>query len=432
MLFIHANFFKVFINIAIFKYNYINKIIIKNIKKEKLMNKIKENFFLSMVFFLVLASCTRILGWWNPFKKESWESLGGDIKKGIVGEVEKLDIVKDQIVKLSEPRIKGWAVLPTANTKLHEFMWVCSHNSFSSRAHNYGIYRQQNTSMVNQLKAGVRGLMLDTWVAKGEVRLTHGSPKYDKLLRPFTFTEGMKFVKELKTMKKEFFDKDRQAVVFFILEDHVTDRGLLDRSFEQSGLAGRILKPSEWNPVTKKGWPTIGWMNGRGKQIIVFSGISQTKYIYSFYQHVVDNDYGKIDNLGAASESSQSRRFDKNKRYLYMFNFFKDPYSDFKNMSNLVKSLEAVGRRIKGLNYAEINSKKLRNAINYAIIKGPIVIRDRYPNFLAIDFIEQGDVFGVADEFNRKASVKKSRVFRVMTTKKIKETKALRIFTGDN
>ena len=182
------------------------------------MNKIREKIFSSAIFLLMLVSFINLSG-------------------------------------IAEKR----TVLPTKNTKLHEFMWVCTHNSFSSSAHKYGVYRQQKISMVSQLKAGVRALMLDTWVANGKVRLTHGRPRYDKLLRPFTFTEGMRLVAELKTMKTKFFNKRRKAVVFFILEDYVIDRALLDRSFEQSGLAGRILKPSEWDPVEKKdGLPLVG------------------------------------------------------------------------------------------------------------------------------------------------------------------------------
>ena len=378
------------------------------------MNKTREKFFplTTLFFLLMLGFFVNFSGTWNPFEKESWKPLVEDVKKA--KEVtKKVDVALGRVREILEPseaKIRGWTVQPTNNTKLHEFMWVCSHNSFSSSAHGYGIYRQQNMSMVNQLKAGVRALMLDTWVAKGEVRLTHGLPKYDKFLRPGSRTESMRFVNELKTIKKQFFDKNRHAVVFFILEDHVTDRELLNKSFEQSGLARKILQPSEWDPVAKKGWPTIGWMNGRGKQIIVFSDKPETKYIYPEFQHVIENNYGTIDVAEVILERSESKQFDKNKRYLYTFNFFTD----------FLKT---------NLNYSKINSCKLRNAINYAITEGPIIIRNRYPNFLAVDFVEQGDVFGIADEFNRKARIKKGKVFRVMTSG---ITKAFRVFTRDN
>jgi len=376
------------------------------------VNRTREIFFLLTTFVLILVFFISF-SVWNPFKKKSWEPVGKALETGYkeveVGAKKSLEDLKKATVLLGqvrevlippiEPKIKGWAVLPTANTKLHEFMWVCTHNSFSSSAHGYGLYRQQNTSMVNQLKAGVRALMFDVWVAKGKVRLTHGPSKLDKFLRPLSFSEGMGFVNELKIMKKEFFDKDREAVVFFILEDHMTDRELLDRSFEQSGLAGRILKPSEWDPVAKEGWPTINWMIRHGKQIIVFTNKSQTKYVYPEFQHVVENCFGTIDLAEIILERSDSKVFDNNKRYLYTFNFF-------------------TGLFTTNLSHSEINSRKLRDAINYAINKGPSIIRNRYPNFLAVDFVEKGDVFGIADEFNRKAREERSKVFRVMTTKK--------------
>jgi len=391
------------------------------------VNRIRENFFLLITFVLILVSFISF-SVWNPFKKESWEAVTKLIEEGYKGVEKGVGEVSDSLSYLkhvayfldnlkdfyTEPPIKSWAVRPMASTKLHEFMWVCTHNAFSSSAHGYGIYRQQNTSMVNQLKAGVRALMLDVRVAKGKVLLVHGPSKYDKILRPLSSSK-MKLSDELKIMKKEFFDKDREAVVFIILQEYITDRKLLNRSFEQSGLAERILKPSEWNPVIKEGWPTIGWMNDRGKQIIVFTD-NKTKYIYPMHRNMVENNYDKIDNIGASVERTKSKEFDFRKRYLFLFNFFKDSGEAPRDISSTVRFLQFTGYRMGNLNYSKINDKKLRDAINYAITKGSSIFRNRYPNFLAVDFVEEGDVFDIADEFNRKARVEKSKMFRVMTT----------------
>ena len=396
------------------------------------MNKLRKRLLSSTIFFVILVSFVSLSGIWNPFKKESWEELGEDIKKEAIivekgiekeaiiveKEIEKAVEVVSAGLKKPEPKIKGWAVRPTASTKLHEFVWVCTHNAFCSSAHKYGPYRQQDVGMVNQLKAGVRALMLDVWTAKGKVRLTHGPPKYDKLLRPLTFTEGMEFVKELKIMNKEFFDKDRKAVVFFILEDHVENRALLTKAFESAGLSGKILKPSEWNPIEKKGWPTIGWMNKRGKQIVVFrSGGPETKYVYKRSRTIVANHWDNELDIKEASVVDVN----KYERYLYLFNFFEDPASKLKLVKDPIGFFRAAGGFIKGINYSDVNNRKLRNAIYYAITQGPMVTRDRYPNFLAVDFVEKGNALGIADELNIKARGKQSKVFRVITVVKEEE-----------
>ncbi len=396
------------------------------------MNKLRKRLLSSTIFFVILVAFLSLSGLWNPFKKESWEKLGKDIEKGVTTaykevekgvttaykEVEK-GVKKEILVPLylakpKEPKIKGWAVRPTSNTKLHEFVWVSTHNAFSSRAHGYGLYRQQNVSMANQLKAGVRALALDVWVGKkGKVRLTHGPPKFDKILRPTAFSEGMEFVEELKRMNREFFTKNKKAVVFFILEDHVKNRALLTKSFELAGLSRKILKPSEWNPVAKKGWPTIGWMNKRGKQIVVFSTEPATKYIYKRSKTIVANAWNNKLDFQKASGVGVS----KTERYLYLFNFFTDPAEKFAHARNPLSIIKAAGSFIKGLNYSVINGKKLRNAIYYAITRGSIVIRGRYPNFLNVDFVEKGNVFGIADELNKKARGKQSKVFRAIVKK---------------
>ncbi len=403
------------------------------------MDKLRKIFLVLITFFLASIIFVNLTGIWNPFKKESWEKLGKDIKKGVttavkevekgvttaVKEVEKgvttavkeVEEIGEGMIaglKKKEPKIKGWTVRPTASTKLHEFMWVCTHNAFSSSAHKYGAYRQQNTSMVNQMKAGVRALMLDVWTAKDKVRLTHGPPKYDKLLRPLTFTEGMELVKELKTMDREFFTKNRNAVAFFILEDHVENRALLTRAFELAGLSRKILKPSEWDPIAQKGWPTIGWMNKRGKQIVVFSSKPATKYIYKRSKTIVANNWDSKLDIRKASQLSAS----KTERYLYLFNFFKDPAAGFDHAKDPASILRAAGGFIKGIDFERVNSRNLRDAIYYAITKGPMVIRDRYPNFLVVDFVEKGNVFGIADEYNKNARGRQSKVFRVIVEKK--------------
>lgn len=427
------------------------------------MNKTRKIIFSSIILLVALLGVVSISGIWNPFKKESWEQLGSDIektatkayketKKGVTKagkEIEKgattayeeskkgLSVAGKEIEKgvakgfqgitrlalglTREPKIKPWRVRPTLDTKLNEFMWVCTHNAFSSTAHGYGLYRQQDTSMLNQLKAGVRALMLDVYVGNKEVRLTHNKPKFDKMLRPGTFTEGMKLWEELKYLKKEFFDKDKNAVVFVILQDVVPDANVLDRAFEKSGMASRILKPSEWDPIVNDGWPTIGWMSRHRKQLIIFSDKKSTEYIYSGYKNVVENNVGYFDPTITAKERGDSRKYADQERYLFLFNFFQDPFRKFPKATESLQAfgaaMDALIKGIKDTDFQKVNSIQLQNALNYLVTSGPAVFRDRYPNFIAVDFVAKGDVFNIADDFNRKAFGRQETVFRPLVTK---------------
>jgi hypothetical protein len=448
------------------------------------MNNKRKLIFPSIIFFVVLIICMDILGVWNPFKKESWEELGKDIAKGATTAYEKTgegvttayeetkkgvtkaaeevgkgvtkvggDIAKgtttayeeakeglgeigkgiQQGVSIGtqaitrallgltkEPKITPWTVKPTLNTKLNEFMWVCTHNAFSSTAHGYGLYRQQDTSMLNQLKAGVRALMLDVYVGKGEVRLTHNQPKFDKVLRPGTFTEGMKLWEELKRLKEGFFDKDHQAVVFLILQDVVPDANVLDRAFEKSGMAARILKPSEWDPVANQGWPTIRWMKQNNKQLILFSDKKSTQYIYPGYKNVVENNVGYFDPEITARERGASKEYADQERYLFLFNYFQDPLRKFpeatKSVENFMNAVNTAIKGIKDTDFNKVNNIQLKSALNYLVTRGPVVFRNRYPNFVAVDFAAKGGVFKVVDEFNKKATGKERIVFRPLVT----------------
>ena len=181
---------------------------------------------------------------------------------------------------------------------------------------------------------------------------------------------------------------------------------MLTRAFEQAGLAGRILKPSDWNPG-ENGWPTISWMNEKGKQIIVFSSKPATKYIYQRGKYVVSNPFGTLDRKKTAEIYPS-----KDKRYLYLFNFFKDPAEEFSHIKDPASFFKTAGKFLGGLNFSQINGSMLESAIYYAIRKGPMAINNRYPNFVVVDFIEKGSVFAIVDNFNKQAHGRQSKVFR--------------------
>ncbi len=97
------------------------------------MNKIRERFFpLTAPFFLLmLGFFVNLSGIWNPFKKESWESLLGGVKKA-EETTKKIDVTLGQIREIlesPEPKIQRWTVRRTVNTKIHEVVSVSTNTT---------------------------------------------------------------------------------------------------------------------------------------------------------------------------------------------------------------------------------------------------------------------------------------------------------------
>lgn len=252
------------------------------------------------------------------------------------------------------------------------------------------------------------------------VHLCHGGCGIDILLRNIATSEPL--VDGFEDIR-DFLKSRPREVVFIFFEDYIKNGPKVDALVEKSGLASLVLKPSDWNPVEKGGWPTFGWARANNKRAILISDDNGTagtsKYIFWQSTTVMEGNYssiGDIDKGGTerfkdvcVERSSTSGSFDNIPRYMTMLNLFPEapiPLEEIK-AKDFVKLL-SQWRAIT--DSATLNSKKtLTTYINacaqYGI--GPKGKQEKmhrtYPNFIAIDFVDQGDALNVVNDINQKA-----------------------------
>lgn len=267
--------------------------------------------------------------------------------------------------------------------KYHETCFLTSHNSYAAWEYGY-LYAQQKWNITHQLEHGVRCLMLDTYDINNQVLLCHDSKLLTEIIS--LDRDPVPLLTELITLKK-FLEKNPKEIVTIILENYVSDDQLLDSTFAY--LNDYILRPSDWDPVKKGGWPALSWMQKHNKRVVIFNSISATELTYNEWEHVIENQYGTLSPQKACQERAQSKRYDGYTRYLYLCNYF----PTFKiNLSD---------------SYALVNSKQLTQYITYMKRGlGGSCCKNRAPNFIALDFVDEGNGMKWVDFFNKKKNRK--------------------------
>lgn len=279
--------------------------------------------------------------------------------------------------------------LPSGARRYHEVTFLTSHNSFSNEEDGY-LQPQQKWNLENQLINGVRGFMLDTHYSsvlfggKKKIRLCHNNCALTQMvLRPFK-GRPMSFVKALKLFKY-FLEKNREEVITLFLENY-TDAKDLDDAIESSGIQDFVLTPKIWNPNDQEGWPEISWMQKNNKRLVIFNQRGETKYIYDEWSCHFENQHGTININQACKERLESLKSGKLRdRYIYVMNYFPHFY---------IKPIQKI-------NFDQINSQGVRKLLNKMLkSKGHI---KRYPNFIAIDFVNEGNLLALVNKINKMA-----------------------------
>lgn len=262
--------------------------------------------------------------------------------------------------------------LPDSSRRYNEVTFLTSHNSYASK--NYGYrYAQQNLTITEQLALGVRGLMLDTYQVKetNEVIVCHG-----KIFTQLIKREAPMGLACCLSEIKEFLEKNPTEIITIFLENYVTKLDMLDALLVASGVSQYVLKPTDWDVEESNGWPTIDWMQKQNKRLVIFNSNGPSDYLFDEWTQVIENQYGTLRVKAAARERRESKLHGAKKRYLYLLNFIPSFKYDFGNSFKL------------------INSMFLRQLIEHTYKNGlgkDNEYRNRLPNFINIDFVDQGN-----------------------------------------
>lgn len=139
--------------------------------------------------------------------------------------------------------------------RFDEYSWVTTHNAFTSE----GVIPNQSQPIATQLAEGVRGLMLDLHYDYGRVRLCH---------KVCTNPSSVAFADLINDTLLPFLDDNPDAILTLHIEDFTSAAQLSAELAHAPGLAGRTFDPDTWDTPA---WPTYRQLRDSGQRVLVFS-----------------------------------------------------------------------------------------------------------------------------------------------------------------
>ncbi|XP_027078215.1 PI-PLC X domain-containing protein At5g67130 [Coffea arabica] len=278
---------------------------------------------------------------------------------------------------------RGQATIPTSiinGLPFNKYTWLVTHNSFSivdapslTGAQRITFYNQEDT-VTNQLRNGVRGLMLDMYDFEDDIWLCHSFRG-----QCYNFTAFEPAIDTLKEVEA-FLNENPTEIVTIIIEDYVHAPKGLTKVFSNAGL-DKYWFPLSKMPKKGEDWPTVTDMIKDNHRLLVFTSDSSkeaTEGIAYQWKHMVENEAGDPGVVpGSCPNRKESKPLNSKSASLFLQNYF--PTIPDQNQA------------------CKEHSVALIDMINTCYKAAGNVI----PNFLAVNFYMRSDGGGVFDAVDR-------------------------------
>ncbi|KAL4372750.1 hypothetical protein AHAS_Ahas05G0013000 [Arachis hypogaea] len=217
---------------------------------------------------------------------------------------------------------------PTSKVKglpFNRYSWLTTHNSYAlagarSATGSFIVApMNQDDTVADQLKNGVRGFMLDMYDFMNDIWLCHSAQG-----KCYNFTAFQPAINVLKDMKS-FLDANPSEIITIIIEDYVSSPQGLTKVFKNSGLSNYMF-PLSRMPKNGQDWPTVDDMVQKNQRVLVFTSKRDkeaSEGIAYQWTYMVENQYGD-DGMknGSCPNRAESPAMNTKSRSLVLMNYF--------------------------------------------------------------------------------------------------------------
>uniref|UniRef100_A0A0W0EUB4 PLC-like phosphodiesterase n=1 Tax=Moniliophthora roreri TaxID=221103 RepID=A0A0W0EUB4_MONRR len=260
--------------------------------------------------------------------------------------------------------------------------FIGAHNSYAFSEDPLALSRNQRINVSQQLDLGVRLLQAQAHVDDGELHFCHTIFLGCSLLDGGTVEDYLKIV-------KSFLDAHPTEVLTLIFtnpeEQSVKD--VWEPIFDKVGLDSMAFVPDNV-PLRYDEWPTLGEMINAGKRLVVFldSGANTTEVPFILPQFEMVTVIALL--LGLTHEAVQRPLLPMD--HLYMINHSLN--------TNVFPIPGGAGVIVPNVFEAE-TTNGVKSIMDNVRGCAPFAM-DKNPNFILLDWVDEGEAFLAADQLN--------------------------------
>lgn len=273
-----------------------------------------------------------------------------------------------KLILICSTFIIGFAVLPQCNgslelcnKKYNEVAYLTTHNSYSAAASGFAL-PNQNISIIDQLNSGVRGFMLDVYDLLGTPTVYHGS-----------FLLGSEPLSNSLNAIEQFLNTNPNEIITIIFECYVSANAI------ESEINGSGLNNYLFEKLPGIEWPTLQEMIDNNQRLVILSDENDASANQGWYHYVWDLAVETHFSVNDPADFNNEFNRGDSLNDLFIFNHF---------ITNLGIGDETAAGIVNEYEFLMSRINENYNATG------------KFPNFITLDFVDQGDGLNVVNALN--------------------------------